>query len=171
MIVSIIVAVAENGVIGKNNRLLWRLRDDMKNFKRLTTGHYILMGRKTFESIGKPLKDRTNIVITRNAAFSFPGVVTAGSADHALQYAADHGQHEVFVIGGAEIYRELLPVTGKIYFTRVKAVPDGDVYFPELDWNEWNIVRKEMFLKSDQNDHDFDILELERANFDRSSKP
>ena len=165
MIVTIIVAVAENSVIGNNNELLWRLRDDMKNFKRLTTGHFVLMGRKTFESIGKPLKERTNIVITRNTDFSFPGIITANSVETALQYASAHGAEELFIIGGAEIYRKLLPVAGKMYYTRVKALPEGDAYFPEINWNEWKILSKSSFVKNDFNDFDFDILEMEKTSF------
>ena len=164
MIVTIIAAVAENGVIGNDNRLLWKLRDDMKNFKRLTTGHFVLMGRKTFESIGKPLKDRTNIVITRNPDFNFPSIIGVGSVEKALQFASGHRQEEIFIIGGAQIYQEMLPHTHKIYFTRVKASPLGDVYFPQINWNEWKVLSKECFVKNDQNEFDFDILEMEKIS-------
>ena len=164
MKITIIVAVAENDVIGSDNKLLWRLRDDMKNFKRLTVGHFVLMGRKTFESIGKPLKDRTNLVITRNPGFNVPGIIRFDSIAKALQYSLDEKQEEVFIIGGGEIYREILPMADKIYYTKVHASPIGDTRFPSLHWNEWKVLSNESFVKNDRNDFDFDILELKKIN-------
>lgn len=141
MTLSLIVAVSENGVIGRANRLPWRLPEDLQRFRRLTTGHPVIMGRKTFESIGKPLPGRTSIVVSRTERF--PGTITARSLDEALEEAARApGADATFVIGGGEVYREALPLAARIHLTRVHARVDGDATFPELG-KEWVEVGRE----------------------------
>ena len=162
--ISIIVAVAENGAIGKNNRLLWRLSDDLKQFKALTSGHAIIMGRKTYESIGKPLPNRTNIVITRHGKiFDDESVLIADSIEKAIEIAKEvKGEEEIFIIGGGNIYEQSLEITDKIYLTEVKVIIDGDTFFPKLNENEWKEVSRKSYQKNEKNDHDFDIVELMR---------
>jgi len=135
MIISIIVAVAENNAIGYDNHLLWHISEDLKRFKSLTTGHHIIMGRKTFESVGKPLPGRINIVISRQANYRVEGCLVAKSLEEALELAKQ--DTEVFIIGGGEIYKEALSISDKIYLTRVHAGFAGDTFFPELNLSEW----------------------------------
>lgn len=129
--ISIIAAVGKNLAIGKDGKLLWRISDDLKRFKQLTAGHAIIMGRKTFESIGRALPNRTNIVITRNPDFKADGVLIAGSLEEAIQKAGDG---EIFIIGGGEIYSQALPIADKLYLTLVESGVDGDTFFP--DWRD-----------------------------------
>ncbi|WP_439557490.1 dihydrofolate reductase, partial [Dyadobacter sp.] len=117
MVVSIIVAVADNGVIGKDNELLWRLPDDLKRFKQLTLGHPMIMGRKTFESIGKPLPGRTSIVVTRNAEFNYDGIIVVHSLDEAIEAARQIEQEEAFIIGGGELYKQAQSIADRLYVT------------------------------------------------------
>lgn len=135
------VAVAENGVIGKDNALPWRLPADLRHFKALTLGHTVVMGRKTFESIGKGLTGRRNLVVSRNPAFRPEGAERAASLDAALAAAGDAG--EVFVIGGAQIYRQALPLADRIYLTLVHASPEGDTHFPLPQAPEWTLESSE----------------------------
>ena len=145
MILSLIVAVAENGVIGKDGGLPWRLSSDLKAFRRLTMGKPIVMGRRTFQSIGKPLDGRDNIVVTRDPHFEVPGVSAVATIDEALTLArilaTTRGAGEVMVIGGADIYETLLPLADRIYLTRVHASPQGDRHFPPLEPAEWRKSR------------------------------
>ena len=145
-IISFVVAVAENGVIGRDGAIPWRVPSDLKIFRRLTMGKPVIMGRKTYESIGKPLDGRDNIVITRSTGFSATGVERAGSIEDALQIAEARagvrGVDEIMVIGGAEIFAALLERADRIYFTRIHARPDGDTNFPDLDLNVWREVSK-----------------------------
>jgi dihydrofolate reductase len=142
MTVSAVVAMATNGVIGRDGRLPWHLPADLKHFKALTWGHFLLIGRKTFESIGRPLPGRTSVVITRQAEYLVPeGVVVARSLEEALRHC--QGQEEVFVIGGAEIYREALAVLDRLYVTLVHANAEGDTRFPPVDWTNWRLVQDE----------------------------
>ncbi len=140
-ITSLIVAVADNGVIGNDNQLPWRISADLKYFKQVTMGKPIIMGRLTYESIGKPLPGRSNIVVTRNIAWQAEGVERAGDFSEALaiakKIADDSGLEEVMIIGGATIYREALPQADRLYLTRVHTEVDGDAFFPDLDINEW----------------------------------
>jgi len=138
MEISIIVAIAENGVIGGGNELLWHIPDDLKRFKRITSGHSVIMGRKTFESIGKPLPNRRNIVITRNSEFRVDGIEVANSLRTALEMTKS--EDEVFIIGGGEIYRQALPLANKLYITRVHDKYEGDTFFPDIDIHEWKLV-------------------------------
>ena len=137
MLISIIVAVAKNGVIGKDNQLLWRLPDDLKRFKQLTLGHPMIMGRKTFESIGKPLPGRTSIVITNQKDFSVEGIIVAHSLDEALNIARGLEEKEAFIIGGGEIYKQALPLTDHLYVTEVDLVIDGDTFFEIANPAAW----------------------------------
>lgn len=144
MILSLIVAVAGNGVIGCAGRMPWHIGEDLRRFKRITTGHPVVMGRKTFESLGrKPLPGRTNIVVSRNPDFTVPdGVRVAGSLEAAVAKYRDTDE-EVFVIGGGEIYRQAVPIADKLYLTRIDASPAGDTYFPEIVPEEWRVVWRE----------------------------
>jgi dihydrofolate reductase len=137
MLISIIVAVSENGVIGKDNQLIWRLPDDLKRFKALTLGHPIIMGRKTFESIGKPLPGRTSIIITRNTDFKVDGALVVHSLDAAMKEAKKIEEQEAFIIGGGELYKQVLPVADKLYITEVNTVTDGDTFFRISAPEQW----------------------------------
>ncbi|SFN24383.1 dihydrofolate reductase [Formivibrio citricus] len=139
--VILIAAVARNRAIGLDNQLLWRLPEDLKRFKALTTGHPILMGRKTFESLGRPLPGRRNVVVSRNPEWQTAGAEVFASLEAAL--AACAGAEKVFVIGGAEIYRQALPLTDVLDLTEVDDAPHGDVFFPELEAAVWQEVSRE----------------------------
>jgi dihydrofolate reductase len=140
MILSVIVAVAENGVIGKNNRLPWHIPEDLRYFKQTTMGKPVIMGRKTFESIGKPLPGRVNVVVSRNKDWHSEGVLTAASLDEALQQAA---ADEMFVIGGASLFEEALHRAQRLYLTEVHRKYDGDVRFPGWNRNDWKEISRQ----------------------------
>ena len=139
--VALVAAVAQNGVIGDKNAIPWRLPSDFAHFKRITLGKPVIMGRKTFESIGKPLAGRTNIVVTRQAGYQPDGVLVISSLeaalDHAQTIAEADGAEEVIVGGGAQIYQEALPVADRMYLSEVALAPEGDAYFPRVNWGEW----------------------------------
>jgi dihydrofolate reductase len=139
-LITLIVAVADNGVIGRDNALPWHLPDDLKRFKRLTLGKPIVMGRKTFESIGKPLPGRHNIVVTRDANYCRAGVTVVHGIDEAV--AAANGAAEIMIIGGAELFRMFLPRATRVHLTRVHAEVEGDVVWPTLD-DSWRVVESE----------------------------
>lgn len=162
--ISIIVATAENGVIGKNNQMLWKLSTDFKFFKKLTTGHSVIMGRKTFESIGRPLPNRTNIVISRQKDFILPdGVLKVNSLESAIEIVKNYaGNEEIFIIGGGNVYEQALKITDKIYLTEVKASIEGDAFFPALDTHEWKEISRVSHQKDEKNEYDFDFVELVR---------
>jgi len=160
MTVSIIVAKAENDVIGANNELIWHLSDDLKNFKRITNGHFIIMGRNTYESIGKPLTGRTNIILSRTSGFKAEGCLVFSDLREALNYSNKKKQDEVFIIGGAQVYREAIGWADKLYLTKVHVSPEGDVFFPEIDYSEWTELSHISVKKNDRNDYDYEILEL-----------
>lgn len=165
MSLSIIVAMAENGVIGRDGTLPWRLSADLKRFKRLTMGHPIIMGRRTWESIGRPLPGRTSIVVSRRAGFrtAFLEVLVAGDWSDALRLAesAPGGDSEAFAIGGEEIFREALPTAKRLYLTRVLANVDGDARFPEFDPRQWRLASSEPHAADADNDyaHRFEVYE------------
>lgn len=156
-ILSIIVAAAENGVIGLDNDMPWRLSTDLKRFKALTLGKPVIMGRRTFESIGRPLPGRPNIVLTRDREFRADGACTVGSLDDAIalgqRLAAEAGVDEVCVIGGGKIYAQALPLADRIHLTRVLAEIDGDTHFPEIDPQLWNAVSQEEVPAGDKDSH------------------
>lgn len=164
---ALIVAAAENGVIGRDNALPWRLPEDMRYFKRVTMGKPVVMGRKTFESIGKPLPGRTNIVITRNGAYQAAGVSVVLSLAEALALAQDvagqDGVDEIVVIGGAEIYRATLPAAARLYMTEVHASVEGDAVLPAIDWSQWLEVSRERHPAQAPNPYDYSFVCYERA--------
>ena len=158
--ISIIVAIARNGVIGDKNALLWHIKEDMRFFRTTTSGHAVIMGRKTFESLGsKPLPKRTNIVITR-ADRSFEGALTAHSLEEAIAMAKEDG--EVFVIGGAQIYAEALSIADRMYITRVERDYEGDTSFPEIDFSQWELVASERYERGEEYDSPFAFLTYDR---------
>ncbi len=156
MKISIIVAMSENGVIGRDGDLPWRLSADLKRFKKLTLGHVLIMGRKTFESIGRPLPKRRSLVLSRDPAYRAPGVEVAASLEQALALAA--AETEVFVAGGAAVFAEALPLTDRLYLTRVHAEVEGDVFFPEVDLESWRLVSAERHEADDQHAYPFSFL-------------
>jgi dihydrofolate reductase len=161
-VISIIAAIAENGVIGANNRLPWHLPDDLRHFKRITAGHTVITGRRNYESIGRPLPDRRNIVVTRQPGFAAPGCIVVGSIEEAL--AAAGGDPEVFVIGGADIYRQTLARAQRLYLTMVHASPTGDTYFPEWSVGEWRELTREDHPADTRHTHAFTFVTLERRS-------
>jgi dihydrofolate reductase len=169
---SIIVAAAENGVIGRAGGLPWRLPADLKRFRELTLGHHIIMGRRTYESIGRLLPGRTMVVLSRRPQFAAPGALVARDLEEAVALARADG--EVFVIGGAEVYRAALPLAGRIYRTVVHAAPEGDTFFPELAAGDWRIVEEARHAPDEKNPlaYSFRLLErvrAEAANTERST--
>ncbi|MGI9517101.1 MAG: dihydrofolate reductase [Pirellulaceae bacterium] len=165
MIVSLIVAMSENGVIGRDGDMPWRLSDDLRRFKRITMGHHLIMGRKTFDSIGRLLPGRTTIIMTRNVDYQVEGALIARDFASALALAA--GDDEVFVVGGGEIYRTALPAVQRIYLTRVHTTLEGDTTFPEIDWDNWQRVSRESHSCDDRNNYDYTFEVYDRlANHD-----
>lgn len=171
--ISLIVAVAENGVIGRDGDLPWRMSSDLKAFRRITMGKPIIMGRKTFATLAKPLDGRTNIVATRSPNFKAPeGVVVTSSVDAALAVARDDCNarasasndydKEVMIIGGAELYRQTLGVADRVYLTEVHATPDGDTMFPELSQDEWQETSSQPLPRGPRDDHAATLRVLER---------
>jgi len=168
MIISMVAAVADNLAIGAGGNLLWRLPTDMAKFKEITYGHHVLMGRKTYESIPpkfRPLPGRVNIVISRNADFAPEGCKVVRNTDEAIAFAKSCGEKELMVIGGAEIYKQLLPRTFRIYLTKVHAsFADADAFFPELNVEDWEVVEAEDWHKDDKNSIDCTYRILERVS-------
>lgn len=160
MIVSSIVAISENNAIGKDNQLLWRLPADLKHFKEITTGHPVIMGRKTYESVGRPLPNRRNILITRNTALQIEGVEVVNTLEQAL--ALCEGTEEVFIVGGAEIYKMAMPVTDQIFLTVVKGVFDADTFFPVLDPEVWKETEAVSFEPDEKNAYGYTFSTLIR---------
>jgi dihydrofolate reductase len=165
MRISIIVAVSEKGVIGRGGELPWRLSADLRRFKQITMGHTIIMGRRTWESIGRPLPGRKTIVVTRNAGYrtDFSEVLTAESVEDALQKTAQGQDDEAFIVGGAELYRTALPQADRLYFTRVNAKVEGDSFFPDVAWNEWQLIESEQHAADDKNEYPFSFEVYERC--------
>jgi dihydrofolate reductase len=160
MIISLFVAASSNNVIGAGGKLPWKIADDLKRFKRLTMGKPIVMGRLTWDSIGRPLPGRQNIVITRQPGFGATGCDVVDSPAAALRATA--GAEEVMIIGGSQIYELFLPQARRIYFTRVHAELDGDTFFPAVDDNVWTLVKIEPHAADDANEYAFDFLTYER---------
>lgn len=165
MKLSLIVAVSENGVIGRNGDLPWRLSADLKRFKQVTMGHVMLMGRKTWESIARPLPGRTSVVISRQADYQtgFAEVPIAANLDEALLQAqsASINSNELFVIGGARIYELTLPRADRLLLTRVHAEVEGDVFFPDVNWDQWRLTSEESLAADKKNDfaHTYQVFE------------
>ena len=162
MKVALIAAFAQNLVVGINNSLPWHLPEDLKYFKRTTSGKAIIMGRKTYESIGRPLPNRTNIVVSRNATFSAEGVVVVASLEAAIKHAEDvntiNGVDDVMIIGGAAIYEASLPLADRLYLTHVHANVEGDAYFPSVDFSQWLEVARDDFQKDESNPYDYSFV-------------
>ena len=160
MLISIIVAVSENGVIGLNNQLIWRLPDDLKRFKQLTLGHPMIMGRKTFESIGKPLPGRQSIIITRDENFSFEGTIVAHSLEEAVDEAKKSGADEAFIIGGGDIYNQVQDIADKLYITEVHTDTEGDTFFKIQKPDLWKEIEKTHHQKDEKHVFSFDFVDL-----------
>lgn len=157
---TIIAAAAENNALGKDNDMIWHLPDDFKHFKKLTTGHHIIMGRKTFESFPKPLPNRTHIVITRQENYQNEHCIVVNNFEEALQAVTNDEQP--FVIGGGEIYKLSLPFVDKIELTRVHHKFEADAFFPELDLNEWELISEKFHDKDEKHQHSFTFLTYQR---------
>ena len=160
MRISLVVAASRNDVIGREGELPWRLPDDLRHFKRLTTGKAVIMGRRTFESIGRPLPERRNIVMTRDEEFAAEGCEMASSLTEAMDLV--DGADEVMIIGGGQVYRDFLTLADRIYLTRVQAEVDGDTKFPEIDENLWRLVSSEHHEADDKHGYAFDFLVFDR---------
>jgi dihydrofolate reductase len=161
MRVSLIAAVAENGVIGRDNALPWHIKDDMRSFIQRTLGHHVIMGRRNYEAMGKPLPRRPNVVISRNPDFRAECPVVS-TLEEALQIAREAGETEAFIIGGAQIYALALPLADVFYRTRVLAEVPGDVFFPKFDEREWDVAVLSEHAADERNEHAFVIETLTR---------
>lgn len=162
--VTIIAAIAKNNALGKNNDLIWHLPADLKRFKQVTTGHHILMGRNTFESIGKPLPNRTTIIITRNNNYFQNGCLIANSIEQAIELAKN--DDKIFIIGGAQIYKEALKnkLVDKLDITLVHEEFEADVFFPEIDSNQWQETFRKDYKADEKNKYDYSFISYERKN-------
>ena len=158
--ISIIVAVAKNGVIGDKNTLLWHLREDMIHFRTTTSGHPVVMGRKTYDSIGRPLPKRTNVVITRDTNLAIEGCTVVHSLEEAV--AMFDKNEEVFIIGGAQIYAQALAVADRIYLTVIDKEYEGDTSFPEIDYSAWKEISREEYVRGEEFEHPFAFITLEK---------
>lgn len=164
MIISIVVAASDNHVIGKDNQLLWKLPNDLKFFKNTTWAMPVVMGRKTFESMGKPLNGRTNIVITRNNEWESSGVKKVNSLEEALEVASDADAKEIYVIGGGEIYAQAMPLCKRIYLTRVHAEFSGDTFFPILPKDDWELLSELPFPSDEKHAYSYTFQVWERKS-------
>ena len=160
MIRSLVIAQAANRVIGRDNRMPWHLPADLAHFKRVTMGRPVIMGRKTWESIGRALPGRLNIVITRTASFTAPGATVVGSLDEAYRAAGD--VDEVFIIGGGQVYAEAMATADRIYLTEIAAEPEGDTWFPAFDRSQWQETVMGEHAPDEKNAHALRFLKLER---------
>ena len=167
MKISIVVAVSDNNAIGAGGALLWRLPKDMQYFKEVTTGHHVLMGRKTWDSIPakfRPLSDRVNIIVSRQKDFKADGAVVVKSVEEGIELAQKAGEKELMVIGGGEIYKQVFPKTDKVYLTKVHATfIDADTFSPNIITKEWNVVSSETHWADEKHKHHFDFVVLERG--------
>lgn len=163
MIVSIIVAMDEAGGIGKAGGLPWHLSADLKNFKSLTMGHHLILGRNTFASIGRVLPGRTIIIVTRNSDYPAGDCLKTHSLAAALALAEKRGEEEVFIGGGGEIFAQAVLLANRIYLTRVHTRSDCDVFFPEVDWREWREIERKDYPAGEKNKHPFSFYRLDKA--------
>lgn len=162
--VTIIAAIGLNNALGKDNDLIWHLPADLKRFKKTTTGFPIIMGRKTFESIGRPLPNRTNIIVTRNADYHQDGCIVKSSLEEAVESVAN--EEHVFIIGGAQIYNQAIEqgLADRLDITLVQESFEADVYFPEFDKMEWELISREDFDKDEKNPHNYSFLQFKKVN-------
>lgn len=158
--ISLIAAVARNQVIGADNCLIWHISEDLRHFKTITSGHPVIMGRKTFESLGRPLPNRTNVVISRQTDYRAEGCIVVDSLVNALLLFP--AAEEVFIIGGAQIYAQALPLADRFYLTEVGADYSGDTYFPEWDRSEWRLTEQDSFPRGEKFPHPFAFLRYDR---------
>lgn len=164
MKISLIAAVAENNVIGYKNRLPWRLPADFKHFKEITMGHHLIMGQNTFESIGRPLPGRQTVILSLEKDYKKPGCKTSNSIEEALKIAKDNGEKEVMIVGGSSVYKQFLPISNKIYLTKIHHRFEGDAFFPEIDMNEWKTTSEEKHNTDAKNPYPYDFIVLERRS-------
>lgn len=162
--IKILVACDENRVIGKDNQLIWHLPADLKRFKSLTTGHVILMGRKTYESIGKPLPNRTTIVITRQVDFQAEGTMTAHSVEEAILKAKSLTREDIFIVGGAEIYSLSLALADQLLVTQLHDIFEGDAFFPEISADTWEIVARERGVTDEKNPFQYSYITYQKIH-------
>jgi dihydrofolate reductase len=162
MVLSQVVAAADNNAIGKNNQLLWSLPNDTKFFKNTTWGMPVIMGRKTFESLGKPLAGRTNIVITRQLDWQSEGAFVVHDIQQAMAVAAETDAKEAFIIGGGEIYKETLPLTQRVYLTRVHTTMDADAYFPQMKFADWDLLSQLDFTADEKHKYAYSFQVWQR---------
>lgn len=161
--INIVVAKASNNVIGAKNDLIWHLPNDLKHFKSLTSGHPIIMGRKTFESLGRPLPNRTNIVVTRDQNWNAEDIEIASSLQKAIE-AAKKIDDDIYILGGGNIYKQAIEFTDVLYITEVHHEFDGDTYFPEIDSDEWEEVEREYFKKDEKHPYAYSFVTYKRAD-------
>lgn len=162
MLISCIVAKAKNNIIGNDNDIPWYLPADLQYFKKVTLGHTVIMGRNCYTSIGRPLPKRTNIIITRDPFFISSSCLVAKSIPEALKMAHEQGETEAFIIGGGQIYEQTQEIWDKLYLTEVNLDVEGDIYFPELNYKEWELMSEEHHQKDDKNEHDYTFKVLEK---------
>jgi len=162
MNISIIVARSINHVIGRHNQLMWHLPEDLKYFKRRTSGHIIIMGRKTYESIGRALPNRTNIVITRNKEFQPENVIVFNELEAAIRYAIKEKETETFIIGGGSIYKQALGIANKLYLTEVLEEFEGDTFFTDIDMSKWQLVKEKLYLADSMHKYPFWVREYNK---------
>jgi len=164
MKISAIVAIAKNNIMGKDNNIPWYLPADLKYFKKVTLGHPILMGRKTYLSIGRPLPKRTNIILTRNPFFIAANCLVVHSIQEGLEIAQEENANEVFIIGGSQIYESSMDYWDRLYLTTVDAEVEGDIIFPELDFSEWQLVSEVKHKADDKNEYDYTFKVFDRKS-------
>ena len=164
MIISQIVAVSLNGVIGVNNGLPWKMPNDTAYFKEKTLGHHIVMGRRNYEAEGEALPGRVNIVLTRNKEYIITDGIVVHQIEDAITIAERAGEKELFIVGGEEIYKLVMPFTNRIYLTRIHTEADGDTFYPEPDWSKWKEISKIHHNKDQSNPFDYDFLVYERKH-------
>ena len=162
MIISMVVAASENNIIGKDNQLMWHLPADMKFFKNITSGHHVVMGRKTFDALGKILPNRTNIIITRQEDFKIEGGLIVNDLKSGLDLAKQNGETECMIIGGGDVYQQSMVWADRIYLTRVHANFEGDTSFPLLDTEEWKMIKNENHFVDEKHIHSFSFQIWER---------
>lgn len=162
MKVSIIVAIGSNNVMGKENKLPWHLPADFAYFKKTTLHHCVIMGRKTFESMQKPLKDRINIVVSTQKDLIIDGCIVTNSIEGALDVAREKLEHEAFIIGGAQLINQSISTVDKLYITKIDANFEGDTFFPEIDLSNWNEIRTEKHLPDEKNAFPYEFIVFER---------
>lgn len=160
MNISIIASVGKNNELGSDGNLLWHLPDDLKNFKNVTSGHTIVMGKKTYESIGRPLPDRKNIILTRDVDYEADGCIVAHSPEEILKFVND--EDEIFIIGGGEIYKLFLPLANRLYLTEVDGEKEADTYFPSFNKNDWRLINSVRHDIDEKHDYSFNINTYEK---------